>query len=141
MSRKRTGGPPIPDLSRTHLHVLQILWDADSPLKPAEIEERFQWPIENATLRSVLRVLMERGDVQRERQGKAYVYFPRQEKRRALSELFSGLAEVFSSGSRAGLIAQLLQEQSLSGEEVEQLKAIADAASSDADRKSERRRD
>jgi len=131
MKRKPGAQPSIPDLSRTHLHVLQILWDSAEPLKPAEIEERFQWPIENATLRSVLRVLMERGDVEREKLGKAYVYRPKQEKRRALSELFAGLAAVFSSGSRAGLIAQLLQEQSLSAEEIAELKAIAAAAESE----------
>ena len=119
---------PIPDLSRTHLHVLQILWDAGEPLKASEIEGRFQWPIENATLRSVLRVLMERGEVEREKQGKAYFYQPKREKRRALAELFTGLAEVFSSGSRAGLIAQLLQEQTLAPDEIRELKRIAEIA-------------
>jgi len=128
MQRNPDDPPTIPDLSRTHLHVLQILWDSDESLKPAQIEERFQWPIENATLRSVLRVLMERGEVEREKIGKAFVYRPRTDKRRALSELFSGLAEVFSSGSRAGLIAQLLQEQSLSPDEIAELKAIAENA-------------
>lgn len=129
MASKSTRQPPIPDLSRTHLHVLQILWDAGEPLKPAQLEERFQWPIENATLRSVLRVLMERGEVQREKRGKAYVYLPQREKRRALAELFSGLAEVFSSGSRVGLIAQLLQDQSLRPDELRELRQIAESGS------------
>lgn len=114
----------IPDLSRTHLHVLQILWDADQPLKPAEIEERFQWPVENATLRSVLRVLMERGEVTRKKQSRAYVYLPLRKKTNALSEMFTGLAEIFSSGSRAGLIAQLLQDESLTEDEVRELKEL-----------------
>ncbi len=116
--------PPIPNLSRTHLHVLQILWDADESLKPSEIEERFQWPIENATLRSVLKILMEKGEIQREKQGKAYLYFPKKNKKNALSELFAGLAEVFTGGSRAGLVAQLLQDEKLSDEEIEELKKI-----------------
>ncbi len=127
-SRKRASldSPlPIPDLSRTHLHVLQILWDAEDALKPSEIEEQFQWPVENATLRSVLRVLMERGEVTREKQGRAYVYLPRRKRTSALSELFTGLAEIFSSGSRAGLIAQLLQDKSLTESDVRELKKIA----------------
>ena len=130
MARKSKNGPEIPDLSRTHLHVLQILWDSPEALKAAEIEERFRWPIENATLRSVLRVLMERGEVEREKVGKAFVYRPRQKKGRALADLLGGLAEVFSSGSRAGLIAQLLQEQELSADEVRELKRIAAKADS-----------
>lgn len=125
MAEVTENDPAIPDLSRTHLHVLQILWDSSEALKPAEIEARFRWPIENATLRSVLRVLMERGDVEREKSGKAFVYRPKQKKGRALADLLGGLAEVFSSGSRAGLIAQLLEERELSAEEVEELKRIA----------------
>ena len=120
----------IPHLSRTQLHVLQILWDAKTPLKPAEIEERFAWPIENATLRSVLRVLLEQGDLTREKSGKAYVYRPLREKRSALSEMLGGLANVFSSGSRAGLLAQLLQDESLTPEEIQELTAIARAHTS-----------
>ena len=115
----------IPDLNRTHLHVLQILWDADGPLKPGDIEERFDWPIENATLRSVLRVLVERGEIEREKVGKAYVYRPTRAKRNALSEVFSGLAQVFSGGSRAGLLAQLLQDDSLTSDEIRELESIA----------------
>ncbi len=117
---------PIPDLRRTHLHVLQILWDAGEPLKPAQIEERFQWPIENATLRSVLALLVERDEVKREQIGKAYFYSPARQKQNALADLLTGLAEVFSGGSKAQLIAQLLQDDSLSEDDVRQLKKIAD---------------
>ena len=115
----------IPHLSRPQLHVLQILWDADRPLKPAEIQERFAWSIENATLRSVLRGLLEGGEVSREKSGKAYLYSAAREKRNALSEMLDGLARVFSSGSRAGLLAQFLQDESLSPEEVKELTRIA----------------
>lgn len=115
----------IPDFNRTHLHVLQILWDADAPLKPSEIEEEFDWPIENATLRSVLRVLVERGEIEREKSGKAFVYRPKREKQNALSDVFSGLARVFSGGSRAGLLAQLLQDDSLTPDEIRELESIA----------------
>lgn len=118
--------PPIPNLSRNQLHVMQILWDANSPLKPAEIESRFRWPIENATLRSTLKVLLDQGEVERQKSGRAFLYSPRKKKGRALSELVSGLAEVFSSGSKTGLVAQLIQEDSLSQEEVEQLQELID---------------
>ena len=120
---KGEGG--IPNLSRNQLHAMQILWDAGEPLKPVEIEARFQWPIENATLRSVLRVLLERGEVSRTKSGRAFLYSPAIKKQNALSQLVSGLAEVFASGSRKGLVAQLLQDEALSPEDIEELKAIA----------------
>lgn len=118
-------GQSIPHFNETQLQVMQILWEAAGPVKPSQIEERFRWPIENATLRSVLRVLVEKGEVHREKVGKAFLYSPVKEKRRTLSQLFGGLAEVFSAGSRAGLIAQLLQDDSLSDEEVKELMKLA----------------
>ncbi|MFT5470913.1 MAG: BlaI family penicillinase repressor [Verrucomicrobiales bacterium] len=127
----------IPDFNRTQLHVLQILWDAEGPMKPSDIEERFDWPIENATLRSVLRVLVERGEIEREKLGKAFVYRPRNEKRRTLSNVFSGLARVFSGGSRAGLLAQLLQDDSLTRDEIRELEAIATETSAKTSTKSD----
>lgn len=116
---------PIPDYTRTQLHVLQILWQADDALRAQDIEARFDWEIDNATLRSVLRVLMDRGEVLRERRGKPFYYQPAKKKQKALSTWFSGLAEVFTGGSKAGLIAQLLQDHTLSPEERAQLKKIA----------------
>tara|TARA_R110002096_G_scaffold4501_2_gene21041 strand:+ start:2114 stop:2554 length:441 start_codon:yes stop_codon:yes gene_type:complete len=117
----------IPDFNRTQLHVLQILWNSDTALKPAEIEARFEWPIENATLRSVLAVMLERGDLEREKQGKAYFYVARRPKTTAMAEMLTGLAKVFGSGSRIGLFAQLLQDESLSAEEARELRKIAES--------------
>ena len=114
-------GNSIPHFNETQLHVMQILWEIDEPAKPTQIEEQFRWPIENATLRSVLKVLVERGEVHREKAGKAFLYSPVKEKRRTLSQFFGGLAEVFSAGSRSGLVAQLLQDESFSEEELEEL--------------------
>lgn len=104
---------------------MQVLWDADDALKPSEIESRFSWPIENATLRSVLAVMLERGDLHREKRGKAYHYVPSKPKTAAVSDMLSGLARLFGGGSRVGLLSQLLQEDSLSEEEVRQLRELA----------------
>jgi len=118
----------IPDFNRTQLHIMQLLWNADNALKPAELEERFEWPIENATLRSVLSLMLERGDIRREKRGKAYFYFPLQRKEAVVRDILGGLAKVFGSGSRVGLISQLIQEDSLTEEEVLQLRQLADAS-------------
>tara|TARA_R110002096_G_scaffold318022_8_gene512423 strand:- start:4731 stop:5132 length:402 start_codon:yes stop_codon:yes gene_type:complete len=125
MPRTPPDDHPIPDFNRTQLHILQILWQADDALRAQDIEERFDWEIDNATLRSVLRVLMERGEVLRERRGKPFYYQPANKKQKALSTWFSGLAEVFTGGSKAGLIAQLLQDRTLSPEERAELEKIA----------------
>lgn len=126
---KEQGKLKIPDFNRTQLHVMQILWNSEKPLKPSEIDSLFEWPIENATLRSVLAVMMERGDIDRKKHGKAFHYFPRREKASAIADMLSGLAKIFDSGSRIGLIAQLVQEDSLTKEEVQLLQEIAKSSS------------
>ena len=85
----------IPDFNRTQLHVMQILWDAEEALKPSEIDDQFEWPIENATLRSVLAVMMDRGDIDREKRGKAFHYFPKHRKSATMADMLDGLARDF----------------------------------------------
>ncbi len=128
MSKTSPNEVPLPDFNRTQLHIMQLLWDAEEPLKPAELEARFEWPIENATLRSVLALMLERGDLDREKRGKAFHYFPRRKKTAAVSDMLSGLARLFGSGSRVGLLSQLMQEDSLSEEEIQQLRELVNAS-------------
>ncbi len=123
--RKEEEKSTIPDFNRTQLHVMQVLWNAEKALKPSEIDTLFEWPIENATLRSVLAVMMDRGDIDREKKGKAFHYFPKRRKTAAMADMLGGLARIFGSESRVGLIAQLLQEDSLTPEESRQLREIA----------------
>lgn len=117
----------IPDFNRTQLHVMQLLWESEEPLKPSELESQFEWPIENATLRSVLGVMLERGDIDREKRGKAFFYFSKKPKSTAANEFLGGLARVFSKGSRVGLIAQLFEEEALTESEIEELRNLANS--------------
>lgn len=112
------------ELNKNELEAMRILWK-NGPLKPAEIQRRFAWPIENATLRSVLRVLMQKGHVKRRRKGKAYFYHAKVSRRGILSKMARRMAEVFSAGSAADLIAQLIKTENLTREEIQELRQIA----------------
>ena len=112
------------DLNPTELEALGILW-GDSPLKPAQIQAAFSYPIENATLRSVLRGLVEKGFLKRERDGKAYFYRPAKAARTVRRKLTERLAGVFAEGSRLGLIAQLIQDEKLTPEQLKELQDLA----------------
>lgn len=114
----------LPDFSPTELEILGILWQR-SPLKPAEIGERFSRPIENATLRSTLVGLVEKGFLRRERQGKAYFYKAARTPRTVRRKLTERLASVFADGSRLGLIAQLIEDEKLTAEQIQELQRFA----------------
>ncbi len=95
-------------LNQNELEALRILWERGK-LKPAEIQSHFSWPIENATLRSVLVNLVEKKHVARKLQGKAFFYAVRVPKATLLQNLMQHLARVFAGGSNQELVAQLVE--------------------------------
>lgn len=106
------------------LEVMEVLWK-DSPLKPADIEARLERPIGNAALRSVLRVLLEKGHVKRIKQGKAYFYRPSRPAQASFRQMARRLADVFCSGSAFDLIAQLIRTEKLTPEDIRKLEELA----------------
>ncbi|MFA6240130.1 MAG: BlaI/MecI/CopY family transcriptional regulator [Candidatus Hydrogenedentales bacterium] len=113
------------ELNENELEAMRVLWER-GPSKPSEIQEEFGWPIENATLRSVLRVLMEKDHVSRQKLGKAFVYRARSSQRGILSSMARMMARVCCGGDPAHLIAQLIRNEKLSDEEILELRRIAD---------------
>jgi BlaI family transcriptional regulator, penicillinase repressor len=111
-------------LNRNELEALRILWEQGES-KPADIEAEFAWDIDNGTLRSVLRVLMDKGLVTRRKAGKAYLYQAAKSRAGVLSRMARQMAHVFSGGSTAGLIAQLIKTEQLSPEDLAELRRIA----------------
>jgi len=111
-------------LNQNETEALRILWGA-GPQKPADIQSSFGWPIENATLRSVLRGLVEQGLIIRTRQGKAYFYRARVSRESQLRRMVRRMADVFTGGSRADLILQMVRSEKLTTDEIEMLRQIA----------------
>lgn len=112
------------------LEVMEVLWQHES-LKPAEILEHLERPITNPALRSVLRVLMEKGHLIRKKKGKAYYYSTKKKAPTAFKKMANRLADVFCGGSSFELIAQLIKSEELSEEDIKQLQQLAREKSSD----------
>jgi predicted transcriptional regulator len=111
-------------LNENELEALRILWEK-GPLKPAEVQAAFSWTIENATLRSVLRNLVEEGHVSRKQQGKAFFYTARVPKRTLLRNWAERLAHVFAGGSATQLVAQLVETSGLDPSDIALLRETA----------------
>jgi BlaI family transcriptional regulator, penicillinase repressor len=122
-------------LNQNELETLRILWERGE-LKPAEIQSQFSWPIENATLRSVLVNLVEKEQAARRLQGKAYFYTARIPKTTLLQSMMQTLARVFAGGSHEELVVQLLETADI---EEQDLKIIRQTAASSAANKTKRK--
>jgi len=100
------------ELNQNELEALRILWERGE-LKPAEIQAHFSWPIENATLRSVLVNLVRKKHITRKLQGKAFFYSARVPKSTLLHTVMQTLARVFAGGSHHELVTQLVETADL----------------------------
>ena len=112
------------DLNAVELEILGILW-TDHPQKPSEIEAALSREVENATLRSILRGLIDKGFLKRKRRGKAYYYLPARKAGTVRRKITERMASVFAEGSRLGLIAQLIKDEKLTPQQIRELEKLA----------------
>ena len=122
-------------LNQNELEALRILWGRGE-LKPAEIQVHFSWPIENATLRSVLVKLVGKRHVTRRLQGKAFFYAARVPKATLLQTMMETLARVFAGGSHQELVVQLMETSDIKAAD---LKLIRQTAAGLASKKAKRK--
>jgi BlaI family penicillinase repressor len=121
-------------LNNNELEVLRILWE-HGECKPAQIQSHFSWPIENATLRSVLVNLVDKRHVTRTQKGKAFHYAARVPKTTLLQTMMDALARVFAGGSNRALVAQLVETGEIKPEDLKLLSQTAAAVSPKPKRK------
>lgn len=111
-------------LTAGELEVMQVLW-AHGELKPSQIQDRYPRPIRNAALRFQLRILLDKGHVVRRKVGKAYFYKAATARRGVFKTMAKRMADVFCQGSRVGLIAELIEAEDMTREQIEELKSFA----------------
>jgi len=126
-------------LNQNELEALRILWE-HGELKPAAIQKQFSWPIENATLRSVLVKLVDEQHVARRLQGKAYLYAARLPKQTLLQGLTRHLARIFAGGSEQELVAQMVKTADIRPADIEVLRQAASGVNPKGEPRKPRRR-
>ena len=96
----------------------------------ARIRERMTDPPTDAAVRSVLRILVEKGHLAHEYDGPRYVYSPTVSARRARSSAMNHVLKTFFGGSVEGAVAMLLQleDRKLTPDERARIKALIDQA-------------
>jgi predicted transcriptional regulator len=113
-----------PIFTEAELEVMQVLW-THGELKPGEIEAHFPREVGNGAVRSVLLILLEKGHVEREKDGRAYRYRAATPPESEFRSMTRRLMELFCGGSPKALIAQLIKEEKLNEEDLKELQALA----------------
>ncbi|MGI9239433.1 MAG: BlaI/MecI/CopY family transcriptional regulator [Verrucomicrobiales bacterium] len=112
MVRKRSGNKRAPDpLSRRERQVMDIIYAAGKA-SAREVMEKIPDAPSNATVRSILRVLVEKGELSYEKQGRSFIYTPCQSRAKVARTALSRLLQTFYGGSVGQAVSGLLELES-----------------------------
>jgi BlaI family penicillinase repressor len=128
--RSRKSTPPCtpgPEIPEAELEVLACLWNAE-PLTAGEIREQLQAyrPMAHGSVLTLLNRLSEKNLVKREKsgKGKSFAYRPVQKPAPIYRRILGKLRQRIFGGSSVAMVASLLESQTTTPEELNELKAL-----------------
>ncbi|MBY0489368.1 MAG: BlaI/MecI/CopY family transcriptional regulator [Gemmatimonadaceae bacterium] len=116
MSPPQAGAP----LGERELDVMAVLWELGSGTV-SEVLAYLGEPLAYTTILTILRNLEAKQCVRREEEGRGHRYFPVVEQQAARRSALSRLLDGFFDGSPHALLAQLVRDHGLSGDELQAL--------------------
>ena len=124
MSRSRSARHHDP-FTRRERQIMDVIYAAGRATAK-EIEERMPDAPTYATVRTLLRVLLEKGHLKHRQEGRAFVYEPVKPADSTAGSALRRLVEVFFSGSAARVVSSLLDSggKSPSPEELDRMEQL-----------------
>src|SRR5688500_5700446 len=119
----------LPELSRRERQILDVLYKAGRATV-ADVQQAIPAAPSYSAVRTLLRILEDKGHVRHEQDGTRYVYVPTVHRDRAKRSALRHLLNTFFEGSTTQAIAALLDEDAkkLSTEDWERLEAAIERA-------------
>lgn len=116
-------------LSRREREIMDILY-RDGALTANEVVERLADNPSNSTVRTILRILEDKGHVKRQQDGLRYVYKPAVSRDKARRSALNHLLSTFFEGSPETVVSTLLDETAskLSTDQLDSLAEIIERA-------------
>jgi predicted transcriptional regulator len=116
-------------LSRREREIMDILY-RDGELTASDLCERMPGTPSNSTVRTLLRILEEKGHVKHEQHGMRYVYKPTVNREKARRSALKHLVTTFFDGAPENVVSTLLDERSmkLSNEQLDALAELIERA-------------
>ncbi len=120
---------PAGYLSKREQQIMELVYQREH-LTAAEAEEHLPGAPSNSTVRTLLRILEEKGHLRHEERDGKYVYLPVHPRQSAARQALDGVVRTFFQGSVSDVVATLLRDESgkLSAEELDHLQRMIDRA-------------
>ena len=113
------------NISEAELEVMKVIWNKKTPITSLDIGEAFEdkgW--KKTTIGTFLTRLVEKGALSAEKHGKLYYYTPLISQKEYRKFRTRSLISSLYGGSIKDFAVSLFEEQSISDEELKELKAI-----------------
>jgi predicted transcriptional regulator len=122
----------LPDLSRRERQILDVLYRSGRATA-ADVQAAMPSAPSYSAVRTLLRILEDKGHVRHEQDGARYVYMPTVERDRAKKSALRHMLNTFFDGSAAQAIAALLDADAkrLSDDDLQRLRKMIDRARED----------
>jgi BlaI family penicillinase repressor len=119
----------VPDVSRRERQILDVLYKAGRATA-ADIQQALPAAPSYSAVRTLLRILEDKGHVRHEQDGSRYIYIPTVAPERAKRSALQHMLNTFFAGSTTQAIAALLDEDSseLSEKDLDRLRAVIERA-------------
>lgn len=116
-------------LSKREQQIMELVYQRER-LTAAEAMELLPGEPSNSTVRTLLRILEEKGSLRHVEEDGKYVYLPVRPRQAAARTALNGVVETFFKGSVSDVVAALLSEESgkLSTDELARLQQMIDKA-------------
>jgi predicted transcriptional regulator len=114
-------------LSRRERQIMDIVY-ARGQATAAEVAAALPDPPSYSAVRALLRILERKGHLRHQQDGPRYIFVPTVPRDRARRSALRNLVRTFFDGSAAQAAAALLDQATLTGDEVDRLAAIIEKA-------------
>ena len=118
-------------LSRRERQIMDIIF-ARGEAAAAEVHEALPDPPSYSAVRTLLRILEEKGHLKHREDGPRYIFLPTETRAKASKSALKRVVQTFFDGSLSNAVAALVDAEGgkLSAEELQRLEAIVKAAKS-----------
>ena len=116
------------EISEAEYQVMRVLWAAGTPLNTNEVVERLEtstsW--KPKTIHTLLSRLVKKGALQYEKDGRVFVYTPLVKESEILAQENDSFLNRFYGGALNPMVANLLEQDKLSDDDILALRQILD---------------
>ena len=117
--------PPSSEPTQRELEILQVLWEANATeLGTICAALRRRRPVATSTVATMLGVMLDKRLVRRTKGPRGYRWSARVTRKRAATGLLSNLIDRAFDGSAGRLVAHLLEDSKLSGDDLDEIRRL-----------------